>query len=68
MKSQWKSKTMWLNGAIAWALAISGVATVYVPDLGLDPQVTVRIMFGLGLLTTLGNMYLRKYHTSEALE
>ena len=59
---------MWLNGVVAWGLAIAGVAVVYVPDLGLDPKVTVWIMFGLGLFVTLGNMWLRKYHTSEGLE
>ena len=65
MKSRWKSKTLWFNWIMTAAVTAGAGAMVYLPEFGLEPDVTAKIMFGLFLLTTFGNKYLRSITSQE---
>ncbi len=63
IKRWWKSKTHWFN--ISLAMSWIGIALSYINDLGLEPDLAGRIGFGLAMVQSGGNFYLRNITSSS---
>lgn len=67
MKLKRHSKTIWFNWIVSSAVIVATALVTYLPQYGLDPSLSSKIMTGLVLLVTFGNKYLRTL-TKDALK
>lgn len=67
MKSQLDSKTVWFNVIMLILFITSLVDATLLDMFGISPLMSIKIMSGVGLVTTIGNYILRVFFTSTAL-
>lgn len=67
MKSQLDSKTVWFNVIMLILFIASLVDATLLDMFGISPLMSIKIMSGVGLVTTIGNYILRVFFTSTAL-
>ena len=67
-KAKKKSATLWFNWVITNLIVAIGVVTFYIPEIGLSPENSMRILMVFGLITTFGNKWLRINKTKTALD
>lgn len=67
MKSLLDSKTVWFNVIMLILFITSLVDATLLDMFGISPLMSIKIMSGVGLVTTIGNYILRVFFTSTAL-